>query len=83
MVAWALQDAKNKFSELVQRSRTEGPQVVTRHGHPEAVVISFEEYQKQRKPAQDLIQFMRRSPLFGVDLDLSRDLDVGRSEELF
>jgi prevent-host-death family protein len=83
MVAWAIQDAKNKFSELVQRTQTEGPQVVTRHGHPEAVVISFEDYQKQRKPSQDLVQFMRQSPLFGVDLDLSRDSDTGRLEELF
>ena len=32
MHAWQLQDAKAKFSELVQKAIDEGPQTVTRHG---------------------------------------------------
>ena len=41
---WQLQDAKNRFSELVQRARQEGPQVVTLRGRRAAVVLSAEAY---------------------------------------
>ncbi len=41
---WALNDAKTKFSEVVERAQLE-PQVVTKHGKSTAVVISFEQYQ--------------------------------------
>ena len=42
---WALQDAKNRFSEVVQRASREGPQTVTVRGRPAAVVISAAEYE--------------------------------------
>ncbi len=35
---WPLQEAKNRLSELIQRAETEGPQTITRHGTPVAVV---------------------------------------------
>lgn len=43
---WHLQDAKNNFSKVVQRARTEGPQTVTIRGERAAVVISAEEYDR-------------------------------------
>ena len=82
MTAWKLQDAKNRFSEVVDQAYQQGPQLVSRHGKPAAVVISFEEYKKLSKPAQNLVEFMKSSPLFGVSLDLERDNDTGRSVEL-
>jgi prevent-host-death family protein len=45
---WSLQEAKAKFSEVVRRAQTEGPQVVTVHGK-EAVTIA-----KVDKPSLDL-----------------------------
>lgn len=41
---WQLQDAKQQFSRLVDRARSDGPQIVTRHGREVAVVISMEDY---------------------------------------
>ncbi|WP_411037272.1 type II toxin-antitoxin system Phd/YefM family antitoxin [Shinella sp. BYT-45] len=41
---WQLQDAKNQFSKVVQKARTEGPQVVTLRGERTAVVLSIEDY---------------------------------------
>lgn len=41
---WALQDAKNRFSEVVQRARREGPQTVTLRGERAAVVLSAADY---------------------------------------
>ena len=43
---WLLQDAKARFSELVRRVRSEGPQRVTIHGREEVVVISAEEFRR-------------------------------------
>jgi prevent-host-death family protein len=45
-VAWQLQEAKQKFSELVRRAEREGPQVVTRHGEEVVVVVPVEEYRR-------------------------------------
>ena len=41
---WPLQDAKNRFSEVVQRARREGPQTVTLRGERAAVVLSAADY---------------------------------------
>lgn len=40
-MAWQIQQAKNRFSELIDRARHEGPQVVTRHGQPVAEVVAI------------------------------------------
>lgn len=77
---WQLQKAKAEFSKLIDRSLTEGPQVVTRHGEPTAVVLSVPEYEKLKRKAPDFKEFLRRAPLDGVDL--SRSPDTGRDVEL-
>ena len=38
---WQLQEAKQRFSELVRQARSNGPQVVTRHGEEVAVIVSI------------------------------------------
>jgi len=48
-VAWQLQEAKQRFSELVRRAEKEGPQVVTRHGEEVVVVVPAEEYRRMSK----------------------------------
>ena len=72
---WALQDAKNKFSELVERTFIEGPQTVTRHGKEAVVVISVDEYHKLASNKENIVDFMFRSPLIGIDLKLIRNKD--------
>ena len=46
MVAWSLQDAKNKFSELVNAALAGEPQRVTPRGQPAVVVLAAEEYER-------------------------------------
>ena len=75
---WQLQDAKNKFSEVVDKALKSGPQIITRRGIETAVIISIEDYQKLTRPKLDMVDFFRKSPLRGVDLDLTRDKDFGR-----
>ncbi|MDY6832227.1 MAG: type II toxin-antitoxin system Phd/YefM family antitoxin [Thermodesulfobacteriota bacterium] len=79
---WQLQEAKNKFSNLVDRARHVGPQVVTKHGRESVVIISIEDYQKLNRPASDLISFFKQSPLSGINLDLKRNKSASRDIEL-
>jgi prevent-host-death family protein len=45
---WSIQDAKNRFSEVVKAARHE-PQVVTKHGKPAVVVVDAEQYERLRR----------------------------------
>jgi antitoxin Phd len=80
-LAWQLQAAKQRFSELVERARRDGPQVVTKHGKDAVVVVSAEEYQRMRGEGPSLVEFIRSAPDFDV-LDLDRARDRGRQVEL-
>lgn len=45
--SWSVQDAKNRFSEVVQAARR-APQTVTKHGKPAVVVVDAVEYERLR-----------------------------------
>lgn len=75
---WQLQEAKNRFSEVVNKAVTEGPQRVTRRGEEVVVILSIEEYNKLQKSKSNLLEFFRKSPLVGVELDLERDKSYPR-----
>lgn len=76
---WKLEDAKAKFSELVRRANSEGPQTVTVRGREAVVVVSAEQYGKLQPQPVDrlpLVEFLQSLDLEG--LDLTRERDVGR-----
>ena len=73
---WQLQEAKAKFSEVVQKAIDEGPQTVTRHGKEVVVIVSAKEFHGSRKPQVDLKELLASAPLEGVDLE--RPEDYGR-----
>ena len=81
---WLLQDAKARFSELVRRVRSDGPQHVTVHGRDEVVVIAAEEFRRLRgeRTGAALVEAMQASPPFDLDLEPRRtpmpvrDVDV-------
>jgi antitoxin Phd len=79
---WRLQDAKNRFSEVVNKALAEGPQVVTRRGEEVVVVVAKEEFARLRKSHSNLVDFFRKSPLVGVDLDLEHDRSLPRDLKL-
>jgi len=60
---WQLQEAKNRFSELVRGALRYGPQIVTKRGVETVVVMSVKDYQKLIRPPSDLVKFFRESPL--------------------
>ncbi len=73
---WLLQDAKARFSELVRRVRSEGPQHVTVHGRDEVVVVSAEEFSRLKgaRRGDALIAVMQASPYCEIDLEPERAL---------
>ncbi len=70
---WQLQEAKNKFSEVVNHAQTEGPQEISRHGEKAAVVISFEEFKKLTKHQGSIADFFHSSPLNEIGLERVKD----------
>ncbi len=82
MRRWQLQEAKNKFSEVTRLAASEGPQLVTKRGKDNVVVISAKDYRKVTDHENSLVDFLRRSPLADVDMPIERDRDVGREVEL-
>ena len=81
-IKWQLQEAKNQLSEVVRKARSEGPQVITLHGTDAAVVVSAKDYGRLSRPRGKLVDFFRKSPLVGVELNLARDKDTGRRLDL-
>lgn len=75
---WQVQEAKNKFSELVRKATEEGPQTVTKHGKESVVILSVEEYRKMKQPESGLVEFFRNSPLTSSGLELERDKSPSR-----
>ncbi len=71
---WLLQDAKARFSELVRRVRSEGPQHVTVHGRDEVVVISAEEFRRLKgdRTGAALIAAMQASPYPEINIEPAR-----------
>ena len=85
MKTWKLEDAKNQFSQLVREAQRQ-PQVVSRHGREEAVVMSMAKYRQLVQQQISLTEFMRRSPLAKAlakgELELRRPREFPRDIEL-
>lgn len=79
MQTWQMQTAKARFSDVVKRASDVGPQEITVHGRPVAVVISRELFDRLSGNHESLVDFMRHSPLVGQDtLDFMRDHSLPR-----
>ena len=72
---WPLQDAKARFSELVRRVRSDGPQHVTVRGHDEVVVVAAEEFRRLKgdRTGAVLIAALQESPYPGIEIEPRRD----------
>lgn len=81
---WALQDAKARFSEVVRKAKTEGPQRITVHGREEVVVVSVEEFRrvKGEPTGEDLVKLLGDSPLRDINMERVRTRSRVRDIEL-
>jgi prevent-host-death family protein len=71
---WLLQDAKARFSDLVRRVKSEGPQHVTVRGREEVVVISVDEFRRLKggSTGKVLTAVMQASPCRDVNIEPTR-----------
>ena len=82
---WQLQDAKAKFSEVVKRAATEGPQVVTQRGVEAAVVMSMADYRRLEANRPSLVEYLMAGPHLDdktVAAINKRSRDTGREIDL-
>jgi antitoxin Phd len=71
MDSWKLQDAKARFSEVVERALHDGPQIVTRHGENAVVIVAYRDF-AGAEPTQDFKEFLMSIPRLGLEIKPSR-----------
>ncbi len=73
---WTVAEAKAKFSEVLDRALSDGPQTITRNGKTTAVIVSAEEWGRRAKREGNLVEFLANSPLreFGVEIERLKDV---------
>jgi antitoxin Phd len=81
MAEWQVQEAKARFSEVVEKARTEGPQTITRHGRKRAVLLSIEDYRALLAHQPDFRAFLLGGPKVD-EFEIERDRNTGRDVAL-
>jgi prevent-host-death family protein len=86
---WQIQDAKQRFSEMIRAVASEGPQVITRHGEDVAVVVEIGEYRRLTRPSVDLAAVLLGGPKLDdgaahvfAGIEAERKADFGRVVDL-
>lgn len=69
---WTVAEAKAKFSELIDKAKSEGPQKITRHGRTTAVIVAAEQWENKSERKGNLAEFLAESPLRGSGLKVRR-----------
>ena len=62
MAIWKLREAKTQLDELIERTHTEGPQIITRYGSERAVVLSIEDYRALASHKGDFKAYLLGGP---------------------
>lgn len=81
MNIWQVQEAKAKLTKLINEAKN-APQIISRRGEPEIVVISMSRYRELTNSKDDVVSFFRKSPLCGVDITIDRDRNSIRDVNL-
>lgn len=71
-MTWQMQEAKNRLSEVVSTSLTQGPQIISRRGKNTAIVMSYAEFQQLTKPPRtfkELVQAYHGVEMPKIDRD--------------
>jgi prevent-host-death family protein len=83
-MSWSVAKAKDNLSEVIRRSRTNGPQEISLHGEAAAVLLSAEDFRRLKDPrsSRDFKDWLLNGPqLDGVDLE--RDIRPAREIDPF
>ncbi len=59
---WQVQDAKARFSEFLETSVAEGPQVVTKRGVPTAVLVPIDQWRRLSRASKPDLKALLLAP---------------------
>jgi prevent-host-death family protein len=79
---WQVQEAKQRFSEVLRAAESGEPQIVTKHGEEIAVVIDIAEYRRLRGGSMSLMAYLREKPTADADFEIERRRDLPRDIDL-
>ena len=82
MQTWQLQNAKAHLSEVVKNCALHGPCVITVRGKEEVVLIAKKDYDNLIGQKPNLVAFMQKSPLKGVNVTFERSRSKIREIDL-
>jgi len=80
--SWTVAEAKAKFSEVIERAMSDGPQTITRKGRRAAVIVGAEEWERKTQRVGNLAEFFAASPLRESGLKLRRSKERPRKPAL-
>lgn len=77
VAAWSLVDAKTHLEEVIERAEDDGPQALERHRDDQGILLAPDSWDEDHPALKGtLLEFFERSPLRGLDLDLTRESDT-------
>ncbi|MDG4767717.1 type II toxin-antitoxin system Phd/YefM family antitoxin [Solwaraspora sp. WMMD406] len=79
---WQVQEAKQRFSEVLRAAERGEPQIVTKHGEEVAVVIDISEYRRLRGEQTSFMEYLRSNPDMDDDFEIERQQDLPRDIDL-
>ncbi len=79
---WQVQEAKQRFSELLRAAKAGEPQIVTRHGEEVAVVLDIAEYRRLHGQAVTFADYLRSEPFCDAELEIERSGELPRDVDL-
>jgi prevent-host-death family protein len=81
-MVWQVQEAKQRFSEVVRAAQAGEPQIVSRHGEEIVVIIDISEYHHLRGRSTPLMDYLVAAPYTDVEIDIERRHDAPREVDL-
>ncbi|WP_322761768.1 type II toxin-antitoxin system Phd/YefM family antitoxin [Frankia sp. Cr2] len=81
-MSWQVQEAKQRFSEVLRAMKSDGPQTITRHGEEIAVIIDINEYRRLTAPNTNLTELLLGPPYFDDDVvSVMDEIEVARKKD--
>jgi prevent-host-death family protein len=81
-MAWQVQEAKQRFSEVIRAAQAGEPQIVTRHGEEIVVIVEISQYRHLRGESTPLMNYLVAGPHVEIDFDVERRRDAPREVDL-
>jgi prevent-host-death family protein len=79
---WQVQEAKQRFSEVLRAAESGEPQIVTKHGEEVAVVIDIAEYRRLHGEQLSFMSYLRAEPFTDAGFEIERQRDLPREIDL-